>query len=610
MNPAANAVTALSEEQQTIVDASPTARLLVLAGAGAGKTHVLVERIRRLVEDHDVAPGRELLVMSFTRAAVAEVRTRIGTGQGRARLVRPVTFDSFATRVLAAHSQTTNWREMSYDGRIAAATELLEGERGSEALAEFRHVFVDEIQDLVGVRASLVDTVVRRIDAFTLLGDPAQAIYDHQVRDRRDATTSQAFLTKIVREHPTLQTLTLSGNLRSSTPETAEVDRVGAELRQPTRRLAEVAREIAEIYRNLEPLGSFDDLAPALRGARDRIAVLCRANDDTLRISKTLALAGVDHRLRGEATDIVLPRWLATLFDETERSSWSERRLTALAEDRLGDDAPPAEDIWRLLSDTVGSDDVVDLAVLRRNIAARIVADELAAPEASNVIVSTIHRAKGLEFDVVFTPTPTSSIEDEDDLEELRVLYVALSRAREQIWTFPEPANELWYRDPSCRNRWVKSPWRDRSQTLSVEIRPDDLDAARPVGAGLAATDVRLAQEHLRGQVARCDTLRLELLHVRETSDGEIPFYAAMHGATIVGETNEAFGFDLASRLRRATPGRWPLALVGATIASVETVIGLASEGQAHGLGASGMWLRPRAIGLGDLVWEDGERPA
>jgi hypothetical protein len=258
----------------------------------------------------------------------------------------------------------------------------------------------------------------------------------------------------------------------------------------------------------------------------------------------------------------------------------------------------------------VGRDVVVDLGLLRRNIAARIVADELAAPEPSNVIVSTIHRAKGLEFDVVFTPTPTKSIEDEDDLEELRVLYVALSRAREQIWTFPEPANELWYRDPSCGNRWVKSPWRDRSQTLSIEIRPDDLDAARPVGAGLAATDVRLAQEHLRRQVARCDTLHLELLHVRETADGEIPFFAATHGGTIVGETNEAFGLDLASRLRRASPGRWPFALAGATIDCVETVVGLASEGQAHGLGASGMWLRPRAIGLGDLVWNDGERAA
>ena len=91
-------VAELTIDQQAIVDAPVDARLLVLAGAGTGKTQVLVERIRRLVDSDDIAPGRELLVLSFSRSVVRELKERIGVAGGRSRLVRPITFDSFATR--------------------------------------------------------------------------------------------------------------------------------------------------------------------------------------------------------------------------------------------------------------------------------------------------------------------------------------------------------------------------------------------------------------------------------------------------------------------------------------------------------------------------------
>ena len=94
----------LNDVQRDTV-AAPTGNILVLAGAGSGKTRVLVHRIAWYIETGQVNPYG-ILAVTFTNKAAAEMRSRI-----ESLLQKPVggmwvgTFHGIAHRLLRAHWQ-------------------------------------------------------------------------------------------------------------------------------------------------------------------------------------------------------------------------------------------------------------------------------------------------------------------------------------------------------------------------------------------------------------------------------------------------------------------------------------------------------------------------
>jgi len=97
----------LNDKQRDVV-AAPLQNMLVLAGAGSGKTRVSVQRIARVMKVEHVSP-HSILAVTFTNKAAAEMRSRVEqTVGGNIHGMWIGTFHGLAHRLLRMHFQEAN----------------------------------------------------------------------------------------------------------------------------------------------------------------------------------------------------------------------------------------------------------------------------------------------------------------------------------------------------------------------------------------------------------------------------------------------------------------------------------------------------------------------
>ena len=446
-------------DQLTVIKTEPSERSIVNAGPGTGKTWTLIEKIIFMIEN-ELVSARDILVLCYSRAAVAVIRQRLSSEAASGRLsyewknVEVRTFDSFSTQLIYLIAEDLpellppdfKIEYAGYDRRIEVATSILK--KGQGLLDEYNHIFVDEVQDLVGCRAELVLAMLKGLPdtcGFTVLGDSCQSLYDYLSEKDNKIMPSKVFYRELFKLFPDANYFTLTENHRqsSSYSDLTEPYRK-AILAEDVTALTEIAEDIHDrIARvSFERWQDFSKAEAKKFIKRGTLGILTRSNAQALLISSALRLQGVPHLLKRMHDTHQLNAWIADMFYDypnatIDESGFQERQRRLFPEL----DSETAAERWGALSDTQRN--VVkkryEIEDLLKGLLTNAKATELFISQEDKpcpVTVSTIHRAKGMEFDsVIVVDDVLENVfgRDADNILEHKVCYVALTRPKELI---------------------------------------------------------------------------------------------------------------------------------------------------------------------------------
>ncbi|OWJ67797.1 UvrD-helicase domain-containing protein [Inquilinus limosus] len=499
--------------------------LLIVAGPGSGKTRTLTHRIAHLVAAHGAAPDSCLAITFTRRAAAemrerlehllpgAAARMPIHTfhslglallrehgeaaglhrdfkvaGEAeRATLLQEVLEVSRtkAERLLRAISRTKrtgapadldlaealaradeamalrNW--IDFDDLIGRSIAALESDPGLVALCRdrFRHVSVDEFQDVDDSQVRLLSLLVPPGGNLCVIGDPDQAIYGFRGADA-------SCFDRFHRDHPGATVIRLRRNYRSTgTIVTAASRFIGADGR--TEPAAEIVRAMQDrisvhaaasdkaeaefVVAEIEALlgghsffsidsGRSDGRANDQLGFGD-IAVLYRTDAQADAVAEALGRGGMPFKRSSLAPLSEDPAVIALLAALEQEEGPLPQCLQQTAETLRRDGADPAATTAALqrLSLIASRQDNDDRTAFLAAVALATEAD-FWDPRADRVSLLTLHAAKGLEFPVVFIlgledgvlPLRFGEADPAATAEERRLFYVGMTRAMDRLF--------------------------------------------------------------------------------------------------------------------------------------------------------------------------------
>jgi DNA helicase-2/ATP-dependent DNA helicase PcrA len=520
----------LTMAQRTAIEAED--RLLcVMAGAGAGKTRVLTLRVARRVRDGSIEADHTL-VTTFSRKAAEELRTRLwslgvsgvkaGTfhhtalgllrehraqrgrpepqllsdrrrllaelttgdprrvrsldgeiGWAKARMVAPERYAAEARRTkrrigisteqvadvfVRYEAERARRRLLDFDDLITACADALAGDAAFADAVRWRtrHLFVDEMQDVNPAQFRLLTALLSDEPDLFVVGDPNQSVYGFNGADPSLLYRLPEILrgTKVIRldenHRCTPQVVAVAtAVLRDSETDETVLGELDA---------ATSSRVDGPVPTVIAHATDADEAAWTARRAKQSrtpgrrwssIAVLARTNAQLAAVHAAMEAANVPCQIAGS-------------------------------------DLGPASDLrggsWRRRVDH-DDEDAVDVV------------------DHDRVVLTTFHRAKGLQWHTVIIVglstglMPLASAQTTEAInEERRLLYVALTRAEEELWCSWSESDDASAASGMPRTR-SGSPWLEPIERTIVQLTK----AAAPTAAADVAAHVAELRQRLGG---------------------------------------------------------------------------------------------------------------
>ncbi len=415
----------LSNRQCEIIDDKLSKCIVVAAGPGSGKTRVLVHKLASLLLLEDVK-HEQLLMLTFSRAAATEFKKRLIALVGNAaHYVDIKTFHSYSFDLIGKQGNLDEAKDV-----VRLAAKMIErGEVEASKIAKSVLV-IDEAQDMGEDDFRLVQALMRQHEDMRVIavGDDDQNIYAFRGSDSRHM---QSLL-----QQEGAKLYEMTDNYRS---DKAIVDSANRFVQRiPGRMKRTPIQSVTGRKGKVITLKSLLDAEININGST---AVLTRTNEEAMQVVYELKQRGLHATVAqslggfrfGNLAEIRY--FLKQLGNDDviiSKEKWQEAKNHTLdtysLSTCLGIMQHFFADFEMTHKDYYRSD-------LREYIFESNIEDFISTDE-KTVFVSTIHKAKGREFDTVYLLSP---VPDGRDINEMRAYYVGLTRAKRNLYLVPNP---------------------------------------------------------------------------------------------------------------------------------------------------------------------------
>lgn len=427
----------LSPRQREIIEDKGSQYIMVAAGPGSGKTRVLVHKLASLMLLEDVK-HEQLLMLTFSRSAAIDFKEKLRKLIGNAAVfLTAKTFHSYAFDLIGKMGDLNE-----SDSVVETAVRMIRDGEIEHSKITKKVLVIDEAQDMDEHQFALIQTLIEENDDMRVIavGDDDQNIFEgiHRkngsgsvnlnrfidvykakkyelVENYRSVKKVVEFSNRFVQDIP---------NRLKETPIVSVNERDGV-VRVCRFKSSKLEYPVLNHLKKYPPNGT--------------VCVLTQTNDDALKVMALLNHENVKAKLiqdsdgfalhelvefrsflnwikKNEEPIISVDNWnksIEKLKEKYQKSSILQTCLRAL-------------DTYKNQSDRLYRNDL-ELFLMESKIS------DFERGSKNEVVVSTIHKAKGREFDRVYMMVKDVRIDSE---QGRRVLYVGFTRAKEQLYVF------------------------------------------------------------------------------------------------------------------------------------------------------------------------------
>lgn len=422
----------LSARQLDIIKDNTTQYIVVAAGPGSGKTRLLVHKLASIIYMEDIK-YEQLIMLTFSRAAVNEFKERLIKLIGNAaHFVEIKTFHSFCFDLLGRLGSIEKSKEVIKDALQLLKNNEVEPGRIAKAV-----MVIDEAQDIDGDEFALISELMRRNPEMRIIavGDDDQNIYEFRGSDSKyfqsflDFENSKKY--ELVENYRSKNNLVEFSNQFTNCIENRIKESVINAYDKSNGKIRIIKYASDQL---VEPVVK-DILNSELSGTT---CILTQTNDEALYISGLLNKKGLQARLIQSNSGFYLHNLKELRFAIDFLNSNPDTRVISndqidLCKRKLKENFEGAHVLpvcLKILDDFVKLNPKTKYKTDLKVFIEESNFEDFINEGHDTVLVSTIHKAKGKEFDNVFLLLNNYDITKED---KRRQLYVAITRAKSNL---------------------------------------------------------------------------------------------------------------------------------------------------------------------------------